>query len=381
MTKQVHIKRGFFRKQLITDVVAPLYQGLKKNQTGMHISVIGSVAIGLGDHICRIKVESEDDFVITGNDDIVNEQKAMTIDEFLSSESDEDAMDRIEHSFEMLESMASAAADGVVRGLIVYGTAGIGKSFGVEKVLSQYNTRYKLERGLGEAENIDMFEVIKGAATPIALYKKLYEYRHEGNVVVLDDCDSVLFDDVSLNLLKAALDTSKKRHLSWLSESRALTNDDIPDRFEFEGSIVFLTNIDFEFYRGRVAEHLKALMSRVHYFDLEIRSIRDTMLRIKQVVRAGMLKSYGLSHEEQTEIVDFIDNNRNYLRELSLRTVLKVADWYASSPHNWVELSVASTFTRDAKYHRLMKQKCNAMIIPEVQDNEQLTINHEVENA
>ena len=33
----------------------------------------------------------------------------------------------------------------------------------------------------------------------------------KGNVLVFDDCDSVLMDDLALNIPKAALDSGKKR--------------------------------------------------------------------------------------------------------------------------------------------------------------------------
>ena len=80
----------------------------------------------------------------------------------------------------------------------------------------------------------------------IGLYTKLYEYSDKGNVVVFDDCDSVLLDDLALNILKAALDTSKKRRISWNTDSTYLRKEGIPDSFEFNAGAIFITNIKFE---------------------------------------------------------------------------------------------------------------------------------------
>jgi hypothetical protein len=82
-------------------------------------------------------------------------------------------------------------------------------------------------------------------------------------------------------------------------------------------------------------EHLSALESRCHYMDLTIDTERDKMLRIKQVIRDGMLDTYSLADEVKQDIIDFVDINKNRLRELSLRTVLKVADLAIAFPQRW----------------------------------------------
>ena len=184
--------------------------------------------------------------------------------------------------------------------------------------------------------NSRKFEVVKGAMSAIGLYAKLYKFSNPKNVVVFDDCDSVLLDDLSLNILKAALDTSKKRYISWNTDSRLLRSEGIPDRFEFKGSAIFITNIKFENVRSKkLKDHLEALESRCHYVDLTIDTEREKMLRIKQIVREGMLDEYDMPQERKDDVVEFIDENRTRLRELSLRTVLKCADLAKSFPSNW----------------------------------------------
>ena len=175
----------------------------------------------------------------------------------------------------------------------------------------------------------------KGAASAIGLYKLLFEYANEGSVLVLDDCDSVLYDETSLNLLKAALDSSPKRFLSWRSESTVLRREGIPDRFEFKGSIIFITNLKFEATRGKIKDHLDAIMSRCHYLDLTLDTMRDKFLRCKQIVKDGMLQEYMFSSQEQDQLLEFIFDNRSKLREMSLRMVLKIADLKKMNGNKW----------------------------------------------
>ena len=190
------------------------------------------------------------------------------------------------------------------------------------------------------------FGVEKGAATPIGLYQLLYDYSASGSVLVLDDCDSVLYDELSLNLLKAALDSGQKRTLSWRSESRALSNNGVPDQFEFKGSIIFITNVKFERTRGKLKDHLDAIMSRCHYLDLTLDTMRDKFLRCKQIVGDGMLNEYKFSDEDKTDLMDYIYTNKNKLREMSLRMVLKIADLKKMNATKWKSYAESTCMRR-----------------------------------
>jgi len=191
------------------------------------------------------------------------------------------------------------------------------------------------------------YEVVKGAMSAIGLYTKLYEYSDKGNVVVFDDCDSVLLDDLALNILKAALDTSKRRTISWNTDSSYLRKEGIPEKFEFNAGAIFITNIKFENVRSKkLQDHLEALESRCHYVDLEMDTEREKMLRIKQIVGDGMLEHYNFSEDEKDEVVEFLDDNKSRLRELSLRTVLKVADLRKSFKDRWKDMANVTVMAR-----------------------------------
>lgn len=358
---QVLIKNGTYghgnNEKVITDTVFPLAKKYTESADTRYVTVVGSKALGLEDRKCRIRVQDTSCFEYLGvaAQPQVSPVETQTAEElYLAQESDEAAMTRIASVFEMLNEMTDASAQGIIRGMVISGPPGIGKSFGVEKTLDEANFALRL------ANKTEKYEVIKGSSSPIGLYKKLYLNRSKGFVTVLDDCDSILFDEQSLNLLKAALDSGSKRRLSWLAESSALRKEEIPDTFEFEGSIIFLTNLDFEKTKSsKLAAHLGAIMSRCHYINMEISSLRDQLLRIKQIVRAGMLDKYSLSAQEKTDVVDFIYDNAEFLNEVSLRMVSKVASLAeahkkGSIKRDWRELATMTCLKREAKFRKMM---------------------------
>jgi hypothetical protein len=163
---------------------------------------------------------------------------------------------------------------------------------------------------------------------------------------VFDDCDSVFQDDLSLNILKAALDSGKRRRIFWNSDSSLLRREGIPDSFEFKGGVIFITNLNFANVRSKkLQDHLEALQSRCHYLDLTINNERDAMLRIRQVHRdadGGLFSEYGFENDRCELILGFMWDNRTVLREVSLRMALKIADLVKISPENWRTLARAT---------------------------------------
>jgi len=245
---------------------------------------------------------------------------AVTVSNILEpvvTETDAEIAARLDESYAAMNTMALATALGKNKSLIISGPAGVGKSHTVTQVLDKL-----------EDQTLGTF--VKGYVRPTGLYKMLYENRFKKCVVVFDDADSIFMDDVSLNLLKAACDMSRTRRLSWLSESKMEDEEGerLPRSFEFEGSIIFITNYDFDLLiekGNRLAPHFQALISRSHYLDLGIKTNREYVIRLKQVVSAGMLRDSGFSKAQETELLDFIEDNQNRLRELSLRMVMKLA--------------------------------------------------------
>ena len=262
------------------------------------------------------------------------------------TETDDEIIERLRQRFDILDDMTRAVKKGDVRAMIVTGPPGVGKSFGVEKVLEKHD----VFADVADNQKLKKYQVVKGAMSALGLYSKLYEFSDRKNILVFDDCDSVLLDDLSLNILKAALDSSKKRVIHWNTDSRLLRSEGVPNSFEFKGGAIFITNIKFENVRSKkLKDHLEALESRCHYLDLTIDTEREKLLRIRQVVRdTGMLDEYNIEDWAKQEVVDFISANAKRMRELSLRMVLKVADIRVSMPHNWKAV-VEVTCMRNAR--------------------------------
>ena len=166
-------------------------------------------------------------------------------------------------------------------------------------------------------------------------------------MLVFDDCDSVFSDELSLNILKAALDSKKNRKICWNTDSFKLRNEGVPDSFDFKGSAIFITNIKFDNVKSKkMRDHLEALESRCHYIDLTIDTDREKMLRIKQITKDGMLDEYALGEHVVDEIVDYMESNKTKLRELSLRTVLKIADLAKAFPTKWEAMAENTVMKR-----------------------------------
>lgn len=333
MTNFVKIKQGTYRKNTVEDMVFPVVKPLNIGKKGAFITVDGSEV--LGDQFDKIRVLIEDP-----TQDIEYVTPAVyadqpKIDNSPKEEENEDqALDRIKERFDILDRMTHAVAEGTVRGMIVSGPPGVGKSFGVETVLEDYDMLTSI------AGKPARTEIVKGSMTPIGLYQTLYMNSDKGNVLVFDDCDSILFDEVCLNMLKAVLDSGKKRTITWKAESSALRREGIPDRFDFEGGVIFITNVNFENVRSKkIQDHLQALMSRCHYLDLTMNSIRDKFIRIKQIVRDGMLEEYKFGKDGEKEVINFMLDNADKLREVSLRMVLKISDLKQMDKSNWQRLA------------------------------------------
>ena len=318
------------KDQDLSGMVFPLVEGFKIGAVGGYVTVDGNAVNGFPDRNIKIKVSSAESYEDAGKAKVTERE-----------ETDEETIDRLRERFDMLEDMTRACKKGDVRAMIVSGPPGVGKSFGVEKVLGRHDMIATL------SESQPNYEVVKGAMSAIGLYCKLYKFADKDNVIVFDDCDSVFSDELCLNILKAALDSKKTRRIHWNTDSFKLRNEGVPDSFEFKGSAIFITNIKFDNVKSKkMRDHLEALESRCHYIDLTIDTEREKMLRIKQITEDGMLNEYGFHESKVDDIVDYVDINKKKLRELSLRTVLKIADLAKAFPDKWEAMAENTVMRR-----------------------------------
>jgi len=332
------IKNGSYRNQPVSGMIFNLVKGYQTGAKGGYVTVNADGYFGPDvPEVVRIKVSSIEDLEFV-NESVPGSDFVAPIVTKPVVESDDEVMDRIEQRFEILHQMTRATISGDVRAMIVVGPPGVGKSYGVEFELEKAGLFDKIS---GKKVK---YEVVKGAMTPIGLYCTLYRHSDANNVLVFDDCDSVFQDELALNILKAALDSGKKRKIHWNSDSAMLRREGVPDMFDFKGGCIFITNLKFDNLKSKkMQDHLEALQSRCHFLDLTLNTMRDKFLRIKQIFRQGQLfKDYDFSPEQGEEILAFMDANKDKLREMSLRMALKLADLTKVSQSNWKALAAST---------------------------------------
>lgn len=332
----VRIKSGAYRATNVSGKVFQLVEQYKNTAKGGYVTVKNGGAFPGFPEDIRVKVDSMKDYEFVGAEDYTGPVADVAEPEV--EKSDEERMAEIAERFNILTEMTKAATAGDIRAMIVSGPPGVGKSYGVEQEIEKATLFDQIAGRKLKAE------MVKGSASAIGLYQALYRYSDENCVLVFDDCDTILFDDVSLNLLKGALDSGKKRKISWLSDSRILKEEGIPNSFNFHGSVIFITNLKFDKMKSqRLKDHLDALQSRCHYLDLTLDTMRDKILRIKQIAKTGMLfDDMDISEVGCDEIIEFMDKNQNKLREMSLRMAIKVAQLYKSFPNNWQAMAATT---------------------------------------
>jgi hypothetical protein len=331
----IRILSGSYRNQAVKGEVFTLVKGFQSGKKGNYVTVKNDGQFNIDIDVVKVKIDSMSDIqFLNGKPEMATDVVVVDV----PKETDEQAMDRIATRFGVLDEMSKACIKGDIRAMIVTGPAGIGKSHGVSLQMEKASL---FDQVAGKKPR---FEIVKGAMSGIGLFAKLYKFSDAKNVLVFDDCD-IWEDQDAINVLKGALDSGKTRRISWNKDSRILREEGIPNSFNFNGSIIFITNKSFDNKKAsKMQPHLDALQSRCHFLDLTVDTERDKMLRIKQVHRdadGGLFAEYDFTQEQTDEIMSFIDTNCNKLREVSLRMCLKIADLVKISA-NWRELAKAT---------------------------------------
>jgi hypothetical protein len=250
---------------------------------------------------------------------------------------------RIEKTFRVLHKLVNGVSTSNLRGMIVSGARGCGKT-------------YEIENTLNQTVDSDNFHLHSGALSNVGLYKNLYHMRGAGQIFVADDCDNIYFSTDALNLLKVATDPKKTgRIISWGKESWALLADkndgeEIPKEFEYYGACIFCTNLDLRSEaqkNNRVSRHQSALIDRSPYLDLGIHTKREILVRIWYVMqKTNFLTENDISIEIGNTIFSWIRDNLSLIQSPSIRTALQLADMIKIDEDNWEELASVTMFRR-----------------------------------
>lgn len=193
----------------------------------------------------------------------------------------------VDDIFSDLSMLVNVMTFGDVNSLIITGNAGIGKTYTVIQEMEK--------QGLIRDQD---YVVLKSKSSPLGLYMNLF--LHHDKIVVFDDLDSILTDTDSLNILKAALDSYDVREISWTNKSMVNvigmdkstiesiceetrqellagnTEVKLPNRFEFKGKVIFISNLSSENFD-------RAVLSRSINIDMTL-SDKQIFSRMKSIV-------------------------------------------------------------------------------------------------
>ena len=219
----------------------------------------------------------------------------------------------INQKFEFLGDLTKMVVNEITPSIIVSGSGGLGKTHSVLQCVE--------ECGLQPVEWVHF----KGYSTARGLYNTLYD--NNGKLIIFDDCDSILEDRVSLNILKSALDSYENRKISWMAKMNK--NDDYPHQFEFTGRVIFISNKAKESIDG-------AVISRSIVVDLSM-TIEEKIERMEYIL-PKILPSYDI--EVKQDALNFLDSIKEGKGEdLNLRTLIMVAKMRKAFPDKWVNLA------------------------------------------
>ena len=235
----------------------------------------------------------------------------------------------INERFGFVSDMVAMLASGTQASVVVTGPGGLGKSFTVSQTLTALGFKdvsvledFAVGTVLKTAKT---FRVIKGYSTPKGLYRTLYE--NKDGVIVFDDCDSVLKDAVSLNLLKGALDSYSRRIISWRAD---IKDEDLPTSFEFKGRVIFISNL--------ASSNIdQAIITRSMAVDLSMTN-KQKIERMQHLLTSGEFMPE-FDKTIKADAMSLIERLQDSVKELSLRTLIQVTKIRQGAGKNWANLA------------------------------------------
>ena len=219
--------------------------------------------------------------------------------------------------FGFIDQFVSLVGKGRLNSFILTGSGGLGKTHAVLEGLKK--------KGLKEdtIDNEGDFVFIRGFSTAKALYRTLWE--NNGKVIIFDDADSVHKDPIGANILKAALGSEDHRIISWGAEFPEA--ETLPNRFEFIGRIVFISNLSQN-------QFPQALLSRSMRVDLTL-TTPEKIDRIREV-----FKSIKGEVEEKAEVLEFVNKYAEVASDLNIRSALNILKLKRDIGDGWEKLAL-----------------------------------------
>ncbi|MEM4680647.1 MAG: hypothetical protein QW038_02525 [Nanopusillaceae archaeon] len=177
-----------------------------------------------------------------------------------------------------------------IKGMIIIGDAGIGKTFNLIKRLRTLNKD---------------FVYVCGHISALQFYRIIFENREK--IIVINDALNIFENEDCLNILLNALDLDYSI-VKWVGKEI-----DIPNEFVFRGKIFIILN--------KIADNeiVNALKDRCIFYELKFSN--------KEIIE--MMYAYAKIKGYDTKVVDFIKelNEKFVIKNLSLRLIDKIYNY------------------------------------------------------
>ena len=232
-------------------------------------------------------------------------------------------------AFTKMRQYVNMIIKGINPALIICGAAGLGKTWNVMKQLEA--------NGYVDGKNM---LVIKGKCSTRQLYSALYNYKEKGQILVIDDADSLVgpnADENSINILKAALDSTggPEGRLVTYSVATKIVDDDgrqLPKRFYFNGGVIVITNYqagsldsalrgrsfiqDIHFTTQECLDIVKGIMPKIQPNVLSLSAKQKAYEYLEKLAKAGedmeiSIRTFGICaklYQTAQEVSDFSED-------------------------------------------------------------------------
>ena len=260
--------------------------------------------------------------------------------------------------------LVDMVAKNQIRSLLITGSPGSGKTFSIMQVIEKNNL----------LKNKDYVK-LSGKASPVEIYKTLFMFR-EGGLIIFDDLDSMWRNEDATNILKAALDTSPVREISWASaqtinvsrmpddkrqelfkmidkqidgsdeEVDVFDEDEdgpkkkptkdtkirYPSTFDFKGRVIFISNL-------KPDQLDSAILSRSVKINMDM-TPQQILMRMRAILPT--LGGTDVSMSKKEELLDqlIIMQGRREIDAVTLREFTKGLDIVRSGAPNWRDLLI-----------------------------------------
>jgi hypothetical protein len=221
-----------------------------------------------------------------------------------------------------LQNFIKYVALGKAPAVIICGPPGTSKTYIVRRTFYfeglKPGSDYRIEKG--------------GGLSISAVYDLLYENRNR--ILILDDFDTPLRNEDTINMLKAITDSYDKRILSISREKRMSSGKDqespeTPSKFEYKGKLIIITNLQKN-------EIDRALLSRAPAFEVRFNNA--------EIVKAlEVMLNYinpDVSIEIKREVLDYILflYKKNPKIQIDFRAFKNSVDARVGNPLYWKEM-------------------------------------------